>query len=280
MARAHRPRRPLLLVAGLLAGAFSGLFGIGGGTVMVPLLLLLPGFDERRATATSLLAIVAMAAAGAALQALHGTLDVPAALLVGLPAAAGAVAGTTIQQRVPARAVTLAFALVLSAVAASLLLGLQPAEATGAPTPAGMLAAALIGTAAGALSGLVGIGGGAILVPVLVLLVGLDQVEAAATSLLAIVPLSLAGALNQRRYGNLDAGAAGLLGLASLPGSALGVTLATALPVRTLQLLFAAVLLLTVVRLLRRRPRLGGVGRAPAGNRLPDARPTPTTRTA
>jgi uncharacterized membrane protein YfcA len=102
------------------AGAFSGLFGVGGGTILVPLLVLWVGYGEREATGTSLTAIPLIAIVGAALQGLHGNVDVPKALIVGLPAIAGVVAGAALQQRVPARAVSAAFA-VLLVISAALL---------------------------------------------------------------------------------------------------------------------------------------------------------------
>jgi uncharacterized membrane protein YfcA len=113
------PQRLLrLAVIGTAAGAFSGLFGVGGGTVMVPLLILWFGYGEREATGTSLAAIPIIAAIGAALQGLSGNVDVAKGLLVGLPAMVGIVAGTALQQRVPVRAVSGCFAvlLVISAV--------------------------------------------------------------------------------------------------------------------------------------------------------------------
>jgi len=101
-----------------LAGAFSGLFGVGGGTVVVPLLILWLRYGEREATATSLAAIAVIAAVAAIAQGIYGNVDVAKAMLIGLPAVAGAVAGTALQQRVPSRAISAAFAvlLVVSAV--------------------------------------------------------------------------------------------------------------------------------------------------------------------
>lgn len=96
-----------------LAGAFSGLFGVGGGTVMVPLLILWLGYGEHEATGTSLAAIPIIAAAGAALQGLHGNVDVAKGLLVGVPAIGGVVAGAALQQRVSARVVSGVFAVLL-----------------------------------------------------------------------------------------------------------------------------------------------------------------------
>src|SRR5215210_5837177 len=95
-------RRTLqLAVVGTAAGVFSGLFGVGGGTVIVPLLVMWLGYEEREATGTSLAAIVVIAAAAAGVQAAFGNVDYGKAALVGLPAIGGVVVGTWLQQRVP-----------------------------------------------------------------------------------------------------------------------------------------------------------------------------------
>ena len=111
-----------LLAIGLVAGLFSALFGVGGGIVLVPLLILVLAFESRVATGTSLAAIGITALAGSILYAFEGHVDVAHAALVGLPAAAGAIVGTGIQQRVSGRALTLAFAGLLTAIAVWLLL--------------------------------------------------------------------------------------------------------------------------------------------------------------
>ena len=115
-------RRTLELAAiGTAAGVVSGLFGVGGGTVIVPLLVLRLGWGAREATATSLGAIVVIAAVGAAVQAGYGTLHLREGLLVGLPAVGGVVAGTAVQQRVPQERLSLVFAALLVVVAVLLL---------------------------------------------------------------------------------------------------------------------------------------------------------------
>jgi uncharacterized membrane protein YfcA len=112
------PRRlARLAVIATAAGAFSGLFGVGGGTVMVPLLILWIGYGEREATGTSLAAIPLIAAIGAALQGLNGNVDVAKGILIGVPAIGGVVAGTALQQRVSVRVVSGFFALLLVASA-------------------------------------------------------------------------------------------------------------------------------------------------------------------
>jgi uncharacterized membrane protein YfcA len=107
-------------VIGTVAGAFSGLFGIGGGTVIVPLLILWLGYEEREATGTSLAAICLIAALGAVLNGVFGNVDVSKGVLIGLPAVVGVVAGTTLQQQVPVRVLNGLFA-VLMVVSAALL---------------------------------------------------------------------------------------------------------------------------------------------------------------
>jgi len=111
-----------LAVIGTLAGVFSGLFGIGGGTVIVPLLILWMAYGEREATGTSLAAIAVIAALAAGAHALYGNVDLVAALMIGLPAVGGVLAGTALQQRIPERAVSAVFAALLVASAVALVL--------------------------------------------------------------------------------------------------------------------------------------------------------------
>ena len=113
---------PKLVAVGLLAGLFSALFGVGGGIVMVPLLVLLVAFDERHATGTSLAAIGITAFAGVVGYVIAGRVHLVEAGLVGLPAALGAIAGTALQQRVPRRGLSLLFAALLVVIAVRLLL--------------------------------------------------------------------------------------------------------------------------------------------------------------
>lgn len=106
-----------------------------------------------------------------------------------------------------------------------------------------MIWVALIGLVAGVLAGMLGIGGGALFVPALVLIVGLDQVDAEATSLLAIVPVALVGALRQRRYGNLRPREGLTLGGFAIPGALAGVAIVNSVPERTTEVAFAVLLL-------------------------------------
>jgi hypothetical protein len=114
--------RTLKLAAiGTAAGAFSGLLGVGGGSVIVPLLIIWLGYGAREATGTSMMAIVVIAAIAVTLQAFYGNVDPPNAALVGLPAIAGAFAGTALQQRISERLIGVLFAVLLIAVAIELI---------------------------------------------------------------------------------------------------------------------------------------------------------------
>jgi uncharacterized membrane protein YfcA len=122
---APAPDRALLKLAaiGTLAGLFSGLFGVGGGTIIVPLLIFWFAYGERLATGTSLAAIVLIGTLGAIAQGgIYGNVHVGTGLLLSIPAILGVLLGTAIQQRIPQRAVSYLFALLLVAVAVELIL--------------------------------------------------------------------------------------------------------------------------------------------------------------
>jgi uncharacterized membrane protein YfcA len=105
-----------LVLIGLVAGFFSALFGVGGGILIVPLLVLVAAFPEREATGTSLGAIGIIALVGTIAYGVRGEVDFGYAALVGLPAAVGAIAGVAVQQRLPVRALALGFAVLLAVV--------------------------------------------------------------------------------------------------------------------------------------------------------------------
>jgi uncharacterized membrane protein YfcA len=115
-----------------------------------------------------------------------------------------------------------------------------------------VVAVVVLGVAAGIASGLFGVGGGIIFVPVLVIFLGHDQLEAEATSLLAVLPVAALGAWRQHGYGNVVMRHGVALGLVAVAGTTLGVVAANALPERVLEVCFSALLLFVAARLLRR----------------------------
>lgn len=124
-------------------------------------------------------------------------------------------------------------------------------------------AALLVGFAAGVLAGALGIGGGVLFVPGLAIFLGLSQLEAEATSLLAMIPVALVGAWRQHRYGNLRAREGVLLGALAAGGALLGVAIANAVPERALELAFAGFMVVVAGQLVRR----------PVGDPAPAAQP-------
>lgn len=246
------PRWARLLSIGTAAGAFSGLFGVGGGTVIVPLLILWLGYGERLATGTSIAAIVPIAIFASGLQAAYGNVDAVKAVVVGLPAVPGALAGTTLQQRLDERLISGLFAGLLVLVAAELILPIE--IDAGVPTidPVDYAAAGLMGVIAGIVGGLLGVGGGIVFVPALSLFLAESQIEAEATSLLAIVPVALTATWRQSRYGNVRLSDAATIGLISIGGIVLGVGLANELSQRALELAFAGLILFVAGRLAAR----------------------------
>jgi uncharacterized membrane protein YfcA len=122
------------------------------------------------------------------------------------------------------------------------------------------LLAAILGLLGGAVGGLLGVGGGILFVPAIAIFLDHSQLVAESTSLLAIVPVAIVGAVRQRRHGNVELGDGIALGLLALPGTVLGVVLANLLPQRALELGFAALALLVAGQLMRRAltPEAGG----------------------
>jgi uncharacterized membrane protein YfcA len=122
--------------------------------------------------------------------------------------------------------------------------------------------ALIVGFAAGVVAGMLGVGGGILFVPGLVLFLGLAQVEAEATSLLAIIPVALVGAASQKRYGNLRLHDAIVLGALAIPGAIAGVAIVNAIPERTVEVLFALLMLYVAAQMVRRAlaaPEAGAV---------------------
>ena len=179
-----------------------------------------------------------IASVAAVIQAIYGNVHVLEGVLVGVPAIGGVLFGTWMQQRVSARSH-------LAAVRGPGRRGRHPAGPV-------VIEAALVGILAGVVAGMLGVGGGILFVPALTIGLGLSQVEAEATSLLAVVPVALVGAWRQERYGNVAVKEAAVIGALSGLGVLAGVVLANALPTRALKLAFAGLLLLNAYQLSRR----------------------------
>lgn len=258
-------RRDTLVSAavGVAAGALSGLFGVGGGILIVPGLVLAGRMDQRTAHATSLAAIVPIAVAGAAGYALDGAVDWPAAGLLILGAAAGTVAGTHLLGRIPSRGLRILFAAFLLIAAAAL-----PFEIAGTGVRVELDAVDVtllvaLGVVAGLLAGLLGVGGGIVMVPGLVLLISVAQVVAKGTSLVVIIPTALVGSARNVLVRRVDLRSATVVGVVGAACSFLASQVSIRLDPEVSAVLFAILLLAVAARLLlaaRGRPVPGERG--------------------
>lgn len=240
------------LLLGMLAGVLSGLFGIGGGAVLVPLLVLWIALPQHQAHATSLAAIILTAAWGTLGYALDGEVSYSAGSAIAAGAIVGAWFGATVMHRLSAVALRLAFGVLIVIVSAEMLIGFTPTEQGwialgGAAAVAGYL---LMGAVAGGLSAVMGVGGGVIMVPAMVLLFGFGQHIAQGTSLFIIVPTAIIGAVRHTRHGYTQWRWGIVLGVGGIIGASAGAAIALQLDGALLQRLFGAFLLLTGVRLL------------------------------
>ncbi|MDT0158411.1 sulfite exporter TauE/SafE family protein [Microbacterium sp. ARD32] len=228
------------VLIGLAAGLLSGLFGVGGGTVIVPLLVLLLRFDQRRAAGTSLAAIVPTAAVGVISYALSGSVAWVAALILAAGAVAGAQIGSRLMPRVSQRALRWGFVVFLLIVLVSLFVIIPSRESTfelGWANGIGML---LVGVVTGVVAGLIGVGGGVIVVPALMIVFGTSDLVAKGTSLMMMIPTAVSGTIGNLRHRNVELLGAAIIGVSACTMTALGAWLATLIDPTTGNVLFAA----------------------------------------
>lgn len=244
-------RRPILALVGigLLSGFLSGMFGIGGGIVIVPLLVLLAKFPRRLAAGTSLGAIVPAALVGVASYAAAGHVDWIVALILVVGSVAGAQVGAHLLHRLPVAAIRWAFIVFLVVVAASLFLVVPSRDADFELSVLPILGLVVLGFITGVLSGILGVGGGIVIVPMLILLFGQSDVAAKGTSLAMMIPTAISGTIGNLRRKNVDLLASLIVGLAACVTTALGAAAAIALDPRTASVIFAVFLLLLIVHL-------------------------------
>lgn len=234
---------------GLLAGILSGLFGVGGGTVIVPLLVLLLGFDQRLAAGTSLAAIVPTASVGVISYAATGSVAWIPALILAAGAVVGAQIGTRLLPRISQTALRWCFVGFLVVVIVSLFLVIPSRDAVFALTWLSGLSLVAVGIGTGVLAGLIGVGGGVIVVPMLMLAFGTSDLVAKGTSLLMMIPTALSGTIGNLRHRNVDLLAAVLIGVSACGTTALGAWLATTVDPLVGNMLFAAYLTVITVQM-------------------------------
>ena len=246
-----RPRWVLAGV-GLVAGFIAGLFGVGGGILIAPGLMLLGGLPQRLAHGTSLATSAFLSVAGISAYALSASVDVPTALLIFAGSWLGVLVGVDLLNRIRIRTLQGAFVILLGVTAGRLLAGTPGGAGEITLTPAIGFALAGCGLVVGLLAGLLGIGGGVIVVPALVLLFEVADVTAKGTSLMVVLPTAVVGTLRNMRHGNVDLRAALLTGAGGVAPAFGGALLAGVISPRLSTALFAGFLLLIAVRMLSR----------------------------
>lgn len=245
-ARVFPPRTPAFIITciatGLLAGLLSGLFGVGGGTVIVPLLVMFLKFDQRLAAGTSLAAIVPTATVGVISYALHGSVAWIPAIILAVGAVVGAQIGTWLLPRISQTALRWGFVAFIVVVIVSLFIVVPSRSSEIELTFWSSVALVVVGVFTGIMAGLIGVGGGVIVVPILMLLFGANDLQAKGTSLLFMIPTAVSGTVGNLRRKNVDLLAAALVGVAACTTTAVGAWLATLLDPFVGNILFAAFL--------------------------------------
>ena len=249
------------LAIGMAAGIFGGLVGLGGGVVMIPLMGRFLGLRQHQAHGTSLVALVFTGLGGAMTYAAAGRIDLAGAVSLAIPAMVTARFGARHAHALPEWKLKRAFGGFLLVVVA-LLVSKPYLAGHGVPDDglSKIVALGATGALSGFLSGMMGVGGGSLMVPAMVLLTGFPQVLAQGTSLLAMVPAGSAGAHQHWQLGNVVRRLLPGLVPGILAGSWLGSSFALRLTDGTLRFAFAAVVVYTGARYLRApRPELAAV---------------------
>lgn len=237
------------MAVGLGAGLLSGLFGVGGGILVVPALVMILRLDQRLANGTSLGAVLPISVSSLVTYWSHGNVDWPVAMWLALGAVGGAILGTRWIHTLPRHVLGYLFSLVLVVTAIRLFI---PMNATGRQDIDAFIAVSLvaIGLASGILAGLLGIGGGVIMVPAMVVLFSELSVVAKGTSVAVIIPTAIMGTWRNRRAGNIDVTVAAIVGVSGVLSAILGGMIADHLSEDLSNVLFATLILVVAMRMI------------------------------
>ena len=239
------------VTVGVATGFLSGVFGVGGGILMVPCLVLLLGMEQRRAHGTSLGAMVLISASALGGFLLDGSVAWLPGLLIFAGSSVGVTVGTSLLDRVPIRSLRIGFSLLLLATAARFLADAPDTDGHSDITVGLAFAYVACGLLTGLLSGTMGVGGGVIMIPAMILLFGFVDATAKGTSLLVILPTSIIGTLRNRSSGNIDPKAVLIVGASGVASAFIGALGASDLSPRLSANLFAILLIVSAVQMLR-----------------------------
>lgn len=247
----HSSQRVLsILLVGVGAGFLSGMFGVGGGILLVPGLVLFVKLDQRLAHGTSLAAVLPISASSLVSYWMHDNVDWRVAVCLAVGALAGAIIGTRLLEVLPHRTLAIAFSGLLAVTAIRLFL----------PLDSGMRGVLSIGTIAalvgvglltGILAGLLGVGGGVVMVPAMMMLLHMPSTVAKGTSLAVIIPTSLMGTWRNRSKKNVDLKSAAVLGFGGILSAYAGGWISDKMSDSLSNILFASLLVIVAIRLIR-----------------------------
>jgi uncharacterized membrane protein YfcA len=237
-------------LVGLAAGFLSGLFGVGGGILLVPALVIVLKLGQKLAHGTSLAAVLPIAMSSLLGYTIEGKVDWPVAGLLALGAIGGAVVGTHILHLLPQRAVGWAFAAVLIATAVRLIVDNSDAGGRADLTVVSVSALVVTGFLTGILAGLLGVGGGIVMVPAMVVGFGIPAVVAKGTSLAVVIPTSVVGTVRNRANNNVDLRLAAIVGIAGVVSAYGASKISVGLSETTSNRLFAALLIAVALRMM------------------------------
>lgn len=226
---------------GLAAGLLGGMFGVGGGLIIVPGLVSLAGMDRRLAHGTSLAATLPIAVASLITYVSHGNVDWAVAFFLAIGAIAGAIVGTTLLHIIPKNVLVVIFVVTVLTTATRLAIS---TDSTGRSdlTIAVALLLIVVGLLTGTIAGLLGIGGGVIMVPAMVVILGMVPVVAKGTSVAVIVPTAIMGTIRNRKKANADLRIAAVVGGFGAVSAIIGGTISDRMSDRLSNIMFAVLL--------------------------------------
>ncbi|MEI6743197.1 MAG: sulfite exporter TauE/SafE family protein [bacterium] len=244
----------VIVLVGLAAGLLSGIFGVGGGILIVPGLVFFVKMDQRRAHGTSLAAVLPISVSSLATYWVHGHVDWSVALFLAIGAVAGAFLGTKLLKTVKHEILSMGFASLLI-VSAVRLYWSTSGSGRDQLTLLMCIALVAVGVVTGVLAGLLGVGGGVVMIPAMMVLLGLPNVIAKGTSLAVIIPTAITGTLRNRSASNVDIRAAAIVGAGGILSAIAGGWISDRLSDSLSNALFATLLIVVAGRLVLQESR-------------------------
>ena len=242
---------------GCCVGFMSGLFGIGGGVLLVPAFVLLLKLQQKLAHGSALVAGVFLSFSGATLYVIGGNGNFAAAALVFIGSFTGVLIGTWLLKKIKILILMYVFLVVLVVTAVRLFIGTDNEGAAYDNLTLGLVLGFITtGLVAGTLSGLLGIGGGIIMVPTFILLFGFSAVVAKGTSLMVIVPTGTTGTLRNSKYGNINLRVGLFAGIGGIPMALFGAWVSSIMSEVLSEVLFGVLMVVVATNMLRKTLQL------------------------